>query len=436
MRIHISDATERGMHLGSWRTNSVMGNAGRASRLTGSGRSYLLCACIVYVWPVVAGAEVHIVPYVATQAEYNSNVFDLSSPSQAIVENGEARRDDMVLRYLGGAAASYQMGQQKLHGAIEGRRFNYEHFNQLDHDEYLLDGGLDWALSSDLDGALDYRQERRMASFADRNTSQLVLERDRAAAAKVNLKLTPEWLLQGGVKNHQLDSPIQGIPMFGLSENSANAALSYLGFGTLSAGLYAEYLRGEYRGVPGANKFDQTTLDLTAAYSISGLSDINAKLGYTQRKDQQSGTGSVSGYTGSLTYSRKLSGKTAANVQLFRRISSYTAGASSVVETGASADVNWRPTLKLAVSLDYSLTNSTLQGQGVSGTNESNRRDQYQITTLKTTYQALEWLWIEPFASYENRDSNIEIDGFNTAIVGINIRISFGGSTSAPLGRK
>lgn len=270
-----------------------------------------------------------------------------------------------------------------------------------------------------------------MASFANRNTSQLALERDRLAGAGVNLMVTPEWFFQGGIKSHQLDSPIQGAPAFGLNENSVNVAANYLGFSAFSAGVYAEYLRGEYKGVSGGNQFDQATLDLTSTYSVSGLSDVNAKLGYTQRKDDQGDTGSVYGYTGSLGYSRKLTGKTAAKIELFRRISSYTAGASSVLETGGSAGVNWQPTFKILVSADYTLTNSTLEGQGVPGSTNSNRRDQYQITTVKMTYHALQWLWIEPFATYENRDSNIEIDSYNTAIAGVDIRVSLGEPESA-----
>ena len=416
------------------RIDSATGTTICFRRRFGSGRAWLQYAIVAFTWPVAAYAQVHITPYVASQAEYDSNVFDLSSTGQALVENGETRRDDIVLRNLGGVTGSYQLGQQKLSATAEGRRFNYEHFTQLDHDEYLLDGGLNWALSNDLDGAVDFRQERSMASFADRNTTQLALQRDRAAGTRVNLMLTPEWMLQSGIKTHELDSPIQGAPSFGLSENSVNFAANYLGFADFSAGLYAEYLRGEYKSVPGATTFDQATLDLTSTYSISGFSEVNAKLGYTQRKDQQGDTGSASGYTGSISYKRKLTGKTAAKVELFRSINSYTAGANSVIEAGGSASINWQPTYKILVSVEYALTDSTFQGQGAPGSTNSNRKDQYQLTTLKVTYQALQWLWIEPFASYENRNSNIDIDGYNAAIAGIDVRISLGDPVSAKPG--
>ena len=420
--------------MNNHRTKSAATIVIRCRRFTGTGSTCALCALIACTWPLATYAQLHITPYVATQAEYDSNVFDLSSPGQAVIENGEAKRDDAVLRNMAGVIGSYQIGQQKLNGTVEGRRFNYEHFTQLDHDEYLLDGGLKWALSGELDGAANFRQERSMESFADRNTSQLALQLDRAAGAGINFMLTPEWLLQSGVKTHQLDAPIQGAPSFELSENSANAAANYVGFHAVSAGIYAEYLRGQYKSVPGADTFDQATLDLTSTYSVSGLSDINVKLGYSQRKDQTGDTGSVSGYTGSLSYTRKLTGKTAAKVELFRRISSYTAGADSVFETGGSAGLNWQATYKIMASLDYALTNSAYQGVGQLGSINSNRRDQYQLTTLKVTYQAMQWLWVEPFASYENRHSNIEIDGYNAAIIGADVRISFGDTVSVKPG--
>ena len=420
--------------MNNHRTKSATVIAIRRRRFIGAGRVCVPYALIACAWPIATYAQLHITPYVASQAEYDSNVFDLSSPGQAVIENGETKRDDTVLRNMAGVTGSYQIGLQKLHGTVEGRRFNYEHFTQLDHDEYLLDGGLKWALSNELDGAVDFRQERSMESFADRNTSQLALQLDRAAGTGINLMLTPEWLLQSGIKTHQLDAPIQGAPSFELSENSANVAANYVGFQAISAGLYAEYLRGQYKSVPGADTFDQATLDVTSTYSVSGLSDISVKLGYSQRKDQTDDTGSVSGYTGSLSYTRKLTGKTAARVELFRRISSYTAGADSVFETGGSAGLNWQATYKIMASLDYALTNSNFQGTGQLGSINSNRRDQYQFTTLKVTYQALQWLWVEPFASYENRHSNVEIDGYNATIIGADIRISFGDPVSVKPG--
>lgn len=373
-----------------------------------------------------AYAEFDFIPYIASQTEYNSNVFDVTNTQQAIVENADAKRSDRLQKYLVGTDALYQYGQQKLRGSVEGRRHDYSHFSRLDHNEYLLDGALDWLANDGLGGDVTFRQERRMTSFADRNTSELTLERDRLAGTRVKLMLTPDWVLQGGLRNHQLDSPIAGAPDFALIENAANASAGYLGLGAINAGIELEYLRGEYRGIPGSSKFDQTTLELISSYDVSGITRIDVKLGYTQRKDQGGNASGESGYTGTLRMSRRLSEITAVRIQMFRRISSYTAGTATVSDTGASADINWQPTIKIMVNGEYSLINSDFQGQGAAGSADNGRRDRNQEATLKINYQTLDWLLIKPYASYLRRGSSIGLDNFKAGIFGIEVRISLG----------
>ncbi len=424
------------------RTYGTGGNARRRQRPINSWRIFLRYVYTLSLCPMVVGAQAQIVPYVAAQTEYDSNVLDLPSPAQALLDTGSSRRDDFVQRFLGGVNANYQINQQNLHGAVEGRRFDYLHFSQLDHYEYLVDGGLDWALSDDLDGAVDIRQERSMTPFAALSAPQLELQLDRAAGARVNLMVTPEWLVQGGIKNHELDSPIPGVAGFGSSENSVYLAVRYLNIEPFSAGLYGQYLRGNYLGIAGPHDYNQATLDLTSTYVISGLSNVKAEFGYTERNDQTIGSGSISGYNGSLSYMRKLSEKTAVNLQLFRTINSGIAGSGSssgavagagalagtgaVVGSGFSVGANWLPTLKITVSANYSLTDSKYESGGATGSVNSNLREVDQLSTLKLTYQALQWLRVSPFASYEDRQANIAIDGFNAAIFGIDVRISLG----------
>ena len=383
---------------------------------------------------MMALAQAQFVPYVAAQAEHDSNVFDISSAGQALLEYGDTRRDDTVLRYLGGANARYQIGQQTLHATLEGRRFDYLHFSQLNHYEYLLDGGLDWTLSKVLDGAVDFRQERSMTPFSALSAPQLELQTDRSIGARFNLAVTPDWLLLSGIKNHELDAPVQGTPGFGLRENSNHLDLSYLNLKPFSACVYAEYLRGNYVGIIGPDQYNQATLALTATYVISGLSNVSANFGYSERKDQTVGPGYMPGYTGSLSYIGKLTEKTRVHLQLFRVISSSADGSNTVaganvstgsgtsgssggstgavvgtgavVASGFNTSVNWQATFKIAVDADYSLTDSTFEGQGVTGDVESKRKDQDQVATLRISYRPVQWLRIVPFFSYEDRFSH------------------------------
>ena len=78
-------------------------------------------------------------------------------------------------------------------------------FDQLDHNEYLASVALDSHWSDRLESLLDYRQERRMASFADRNSTDLALEDERIGRGTLTWALVPNWRVEGGLKGRELD---------------------------------------------------------------------------------------------------------------------------------------------------------------------------------------------------------------------------------------
>ena len=375
-----------------------------------------------------AAAQLQIMPQVSAQAAYDSNVFALSSPEQALAQNGDSRRSDTVYRYTAGVGADYQWDIQRAFADIEGRRMQYEHFDRINHDEFLLSGGLDWHLGQAIDGVLDYRQERTMAAFADVQSGQLTMQRERKAGATFNAIVVPEWRVESGVHNHHLELPLPATPSYALNENSVDAAIKYLGVQKLSAGLAVEYLWGSYDGGVSRDEFNQETAELTAKYVVSGLSSIGARLGYTRRTGQAGNTERVSGFTGSLAYSRRLSGKTSLDGEVFRRVNSYVAGANAVVDTGARIGAQWQPTYKITADLSYDWTDSTFQDTG--GAN-SGRRDRYQSVRVSLGYQPLQWLSIKPFVGYQDRHSSIESDGYNEFTAGLLVVLRSGNLVGA-----
>lgn len=364
-------------------------------------------------------ADINLMPYASGRTLYDSNVFALSSANQAVLQNGDPRRSDTVFRYAAGADASFLWNRQEVYGFAEGRRFNYLHFNQLDHDEYTLSGGSNWVISNALGGSVNYRQDRRMASFADRTTTQLEMEAERTLLARLDVKVSDEWRLDGGFKLHGLDSPLPGFPLFALDEHSGNMRIRYVGRGKLGVGLYTEYLEGDYRGVPDEGRFRQATAELTSTYAVSGLSDFDAKVGYSQRKSQIEQGGDVSGLAGTLAYKRSFTGKTSGNVQIFRRINSYVAGATSVVETGATVALRWQPSSTISVSPDYSWIETGYRGTSAPGSSFPSRRDHYQTAGISINYEARSWLSIRAFGQAQDRNSNIVLDSFNESQIGI-----------------
>lgn len=394
-----------------------------------------LCGALsaLLLLPAAARAELTTVPYGAAQYEYDSNVFALSSRADARALDGSGRRADEVLRAIAGLETSYQWDRQKLRAQAEGRRLIYQHFDQLDHNEYLLGAGLDLKLFTSAEGTLDFRQERRQVAYADRQTTQRELERERDASGDFKVLVAPEWRVDAGARTRKLDSPLPLFPGFGLTETYGSLGLDYLGVSKVTAGVLVEYGEGSFRGVPDAASYRQETAEATATYAASGLSAFNAKLGYTRFENiggnggaGGGGAGQSSGFAGSLGYTRTVSAKTDLNLQAFRRTESYSAGANAVTDTGFSVGGNWRPTDKLAAAVNYEYVRSSYQILGsTTGATASGRRDHGQATSLSLSYQMLRWLALRTFGEYRARTSNTAFESYNEAIAGAELRLRF-----------
>lgn len=375
---------------------------------------------IALVWSGAIFGDDRVVPYVGLLSEYNSNIFALPGHAEALAENGDRRLDDTSISAIAGLDANLPWDNEKLSAKIEGRRLDYLHFGRLDHNEYLLSSGFDWRLLSIFDGALNFRQERSMASFADRDTTELSLQRERTGSGSVNAAISPEWRLETGLRTHALAAPLSDSPNFNLNENAASTAIKYLGIDKFTAGVFAEYLAGKYEGVGNAGKFEQETVALTADYLIKDFQHFGAQVGYTTRKDKSADGGSLSGLDAIVNYHRDLTIKTSADIEAFRHVDSYIGGASSVEEIGAGTKLAWQATTKISLTGEYQYLDSQFKQTGAQSINQ-NRHDQMQVAYLRLLYKARPWLLLRTYAEYQSRGSNIERDNFDAALLGIEV---------------
>jgi hypothetical protein len=408
-------------------------------------------AVLAAACPASAWAQYHGSPYADAAYEYDSNLFALAAVVAAPLGNSGPTKADSVLRTRVGLEATYDWSLQELYANVEGRRFDYDHFSVLDHDEYLLNGGLKWKLASLLDGTLDYRRERTMVSFLDYNATQASLttpfiQNQTLGTASVNIQVTPDWRLESTGQINELDSPRPGLLDLSLREESINEGLRYVGISKLSAGVNVIYLSGHFTGADfvGTPRYAQSTAELAAKYVATGLSSFDGALGYTRRTQQRDTNlsaaavlleqpGSVSGTTGLLAYERALTGKTSIGVKLSRAINSYVTYGGTEVDTGAIVEAIWNTTQRIAVTPSYQWTYSvfpsavqSLQGAVPVGFGISERIDHYQLARLTVKYRVLNWLSLRPYAQYETRGSNIAINEFNRTLYGIEFEARLG----------
>lgn len=385
---------------------------------------WLACSTLpALACPGIALAEFDFKSHVGSEYEYNSNVFETSGSDEAFAQNGDTEQADNLLSYLAGLDVHYTAGQQKFRAGGDVREVTYDRFDQLDHTEHRVEGALDWRLGSATDGTIYAREQKHLASLADIGTSELTEQTERAAGASVNVNVTPTWRVEAAARGRRSELPLPLFPDFELRESGGTLGVKFIGLERVAIGVAAGYVSGEYTGVPDAREFDETSLEVTADYILSGVSTLNARAGAVRREEDRDDGGpseDVDGFTGSLGYKRVLSEKTTVDAQVFQRIDSYIAGANALIDTGVNAGVLWRATEKIAVNGRAYWVRSEFESGGGEG-----RRDNLSVATLDVTYQVLTWLLLRPFAEYRDRSSNIDSEEFDAEIAGLEVRLVF-----------
>ncbi len=379
--------------------------------------------------PLRADAQTTVAPYVDAHYERDSNVFRVENSQANVAALGDPTLADTDQKYVAGVDGTYLWSQQKLTATLEGRRFDYDHFTELDHNEYLAHMALNWKLTSLLDGLLDARQEQYMAPFVLGNSSQLSIDVDRKIDAKANLNVNPEWRVETEAYSHNLKAPLQGFPDFVEREIGTHLALVNKSVTNLSYGIALDHISGRYENAPDVGTYNQTSADLTLNYTVSALTNLNAALGYTKR-DQTANIPSASGVTGAFGYTRQLTGKTSVSVNVTRAVNNYVAAGGSEIDTGGSLAVTWQATYRISVALNGGYVRSRFVGQTIPGTvvpgsMANGRVDTSPVGQLDVNYQALRRLRLHAYMIKQSRSSSIEPYNYSDSIVGIEAKLSW-----------
>lgn len=401
---------------------SSRGAAGPLPAALAGARMPTVAVMALLVVAAARAGELKLQPYAEGSYEYNSNIAAVAPGDPANVLQGDPHQDDRIKRGVVGLNARYGWSRQVLMLQAEGRRYNYDHFSRLDHDESLLSANLDWQLASALDGKMVASREHRMADLKARLGSELVLETESDAAGSFNIHIGPDWRLESGARRRNLDSPQPGYPNYGLRETTGDLALKYLGPASWTFGLAGEHVSGDYHGGTLAPSYRQTSIDGTANYGDGEPTLLKASLGHTTRSDPAANAADLSAITGLLSYARKLTGKTSVDVSYQRAVNSYVITAASEVDSIVAMKIDWEATRKLSVVLGYTHTGSTFTGEYVPATNIP-RSDQYAAANLDIGYAITRWVTISPYGLYQTRTSNVPYFQYNGAVVGIRLRV-------------
>jgi hypothetical protein len=412
-----------------------------------------------------AGAELDFKPYVASDYRWDSNVYRFSS--QVADVTGTLDTEDRIERHLAGVAAGYTWQQQKLQVVAEGERFRFDQFAHLDHDAYAVAAGFDGSILATTRARVDVRDERRMASFEDRRTTQLIMERDQARRAEVTVAVTPQWQALVGARSRLLQSPLPDAPAlpnpppgaparvaspdFAVHEAAFSAGVRY-GIenrehpedeAPLLVGLLLEHTAVSFSGVtpqpqppPGVTPenwsgYALLALGMTAAYSLDGMSSLDGKLGLTQYDASGDAAPTTRDLTAEIGYIRRLSVVTELSARLFRRIVPFAATADASANTGIGFGAKWQPLRTIAVLADYTYGRSSTRGLSGVAPENSGRADNSQRASLGVTCALLRSVSLRMYTTYSDRRSNLGYNDFNDVTAGAELSLRWGAERPA-----
>jgi hypothetical protein len=385
----------------------------------------LIClALLAIALPFQARAQFKGSASATGQFESNSNVFDLPS-GVSPAGTSDFRRSDTYFAYGAAFDGSYLFGKQELYASGSTKEYDYQRFTELDHNDYRIDIGLNWKLSDFLDGKLDALRSHYMAPFFDLSGSELSLSlvTEQRETARVGIKLSSDWRLEGTAFTSKIDQPIPGAPNLQLTQTSGMTSIEYLGIGALTSGFTATYLTGEYSGTNGIvdPSYSQVTAALIADY-YSGRTTFEGQVGYS-RRNSATGIDNTSGLTGLLDLKYQATRKTVFLAKIDRTINSYFLNAGSEIDTDASASVNWQATYKLSVAGGYTFSYRNYPGQGNNPVG-SDRVDIQETINLSLLYQPQRWLQIGPYANVQTRRSTFIGGHYSSNIYGVMVTVT------------
>ncbi|MCC2656749.1 MAG: hypothetical protein K0Q76_1857 [Panacagrimonas sp.] len=379
--------------------------------------------------PMPSQAILEFTPYVSAQGEYDDNVFRDRDGDEAEAERGDRQRDDTRMRYQAGFKSTYTAGLQKLKLDASGSKFEYDHFNQLDHKEHDVLGSLDWQIGSLLKGTLEGRDRRELQGFETitQNDDDRSMRDQTDGSLVVKLRVFNDWEIRPRGRVARARYSLDTTRNQDLDEDEGAIALSYMGRSSLSVGVEAVTTQGEFiRRDPGdgiIEEYDQQTYQLVGSWTPSPVASMDFSLGASDRNNKGQNVDDDEELVGSLLLKRGISEKTTLYGGVSRGIySAQKEGESSVVATSVNLGAYWAATPYLTLSSYAYYALEDFQDSVIGG-DDDNREDKVLSMQVALIWAPRPWINITPNLAFADRTSDVDDQEYDAFQAGLEFKL-------------
>jgi len=254
---------------------------------------------------LVGQVQAETSPYYLGGSLGYSHVSNLYRLPQSQVPNSD---DVGTVSLLAGIDKPF--GRQRFYADATVRSNAYRRDKQLNNTGYSLTAGVDWQALDKLSGSAVLRSNRNLATYNASTGVGVITEKNIEQTDQLQLSarygLAGKLSLEAGLGHQRRQYSASAYQLLEYKQSSASAGIGYRPSSDLRLGVTGRYTDGQGFArvlvfvVP--NDYKRKDVDLTANWTASAASTINARLSFSKIDNSGSDVEGYSGVTGRISW--------------------------------------------------------------------------------------------------------------------------------------
>ncbi len=222
------------------------------------------------------------------------------------------------------AAFDRQYSRQRLRASADFARIGFERFDSLNYDTQGGELRWDWALGRLLSGRLSFDQTQTARDLADVGGSRSSIVTSRSLQFGGDLWWHPDWSVGAAIERYTATYSDAASQASDYEALRPELRLTYRPRSGNQIALVGRFTDGTYpnrqANVLSDDGFEQTDLQLSGRWQLTGHSRLSGYAGFTRRQHPNLTNRDYAGPTGRLTYDWTPTGKLALSTTVRREI--------------------------------------------------------------------------------------------------------------------
>lgn len=342
--------------------------------------------------------------------------------SNILRRNGVDQKKDTISSTGLRAGIDQNFGRQHALVGLEVKRNRYNTNTQYNNTEYGADGRLDWSTIGNLSGTLSANADRSLYRSTYISTTDKNLQTNRGLALQAVLGTVTRWSVDTALSTNR--STYSATPGLDIRQNAGGLGLRYRPSDALSLRTGVRRTKGAY--LNGTNDFTRDDLDFDSFIDLSGVSSLNTRVSFTRTNYDNPTARDFRGWTGSIGWNWKPTGKLQFNlvgtrdnsvgsVNQFAQLTNNYAGDTRLTNSLA-LQTAYELTSKIALNGALSYARRTLDNSFItlssSGFQPGSGKDRTKVANVSFRYMPLRNVELGCGFAWEDRD--VTADGSST----------------------